>query len=109
MTTPLPTRPSAQLIDEPWQLEMHAPTAWPFVLALGATLLFAGLLTTLSISVLGAALAIVGSVGWFREVLPHEHEEVVLVLPDRAIASTLRPIVERVPIAPDQVRAWLPV
>jgi hypothetical protein len=33
--------------------------------------LFAGLLTSASVSVLGAVLAIAGCVGWFREVFPH--------------------------------------
>jgi hypothetical protein len=79
------------------------------VLALGATLLFAGLLTSVSVSVLGAALAAVGCVGWFREVLPLEHEEVVRAFRSDAVITTPRPLVERLPIAPDQVRAWLPV
>jgi len=34
-------------------------------LAFGATLLFAGLVTSMSVSVLGAALALAGCVGWF--------------------------------------------
>src|SRR4029450_3850832 len=102
-------RHPAQVLREPHELEMPAPTVWPFVLALGSTLLFAGLLTSLSLSVLGAALAAVGCVGWFREVLPHEHEEIVRVVHAPAVAPPGRPIVERVPIAPDQVRAWLPV
>ena len=50
---------------------MPAPTAWPFILAFGATLLFAGLVTSMSVSVLGAALALAGCVGWFRAVFPH--------------------------------------
>ena len=54
---------------------MPAPTAWPFVLAFGFTLLFAGLLTKQSVSVLGAVLALAGCVGWFREVFPREHED----------------------------------
>src|SRR4029450_10566374 len=93
-------RHPAQVLREPHELEMPAPTVWPFVLALGSTLLFAGLLTSLSLSVLGAALAAVGCVGWFREVLPHEHEEIVRVVHAPAVVTTRRPIVERVPIAP---------
>src|SRR4029453_17372639 len=86
-----------------------APTAWPFVLAFGCTLLFAGLLTSLSVSVLGAVLATAGCVGWFREVLPHPHEEIVRVVPTDLGVAASRPLVEWVPVAPDQVRAWLPV
>ena len=54
----------------PREIEVPAPTAWPFVLAFGFTLLFAGLVTSMSVSVLGAVLALAGCVGWFREVFP---------------------------------------
>jgi hypothetical protein len=91
------------------EIEVPAPTAWPIVLALGFTLLFAGLLTSASVSVLGAVLALAGSVGWFREVLPHEHEEVVPVVPEEVSITTERRVVERLPVAPELVRAWLPV
>jgi hypothetical protein len=93
----------------PREIEVPAPTAWPFVLAFGATLLFTGLVTYASVSVLGAVLTVVGCVGWFREVLPHEHEVVEPVVPDDFKASTERRVVDRVPVAAEQVRAWLPV
>jgi hypothetical protein len=79
------------------------------VLALGFTLIFAGLLTSASLSALGAVLALAGGAGWFREVLPSEHEVVVPVLPDDTAAITNRPVVDRFPAAPDQIRAWLPL
>jgi hypothetical protein len=72
-------------------------------------LLFAGLVTSMSISVLGAALALAGSVGWFRDIFPHEHEEVVPVVPEDIRLTTARRVVERLPILPDQLRAWLPI
>src|SRR4029077_14032795 len=90
-------------------LGLPAPTAWPFVLAFGFTLLFAGLVTSTSVSVLGALLAVAGCIGWFCEVFPHEHEVVVPVVPDDFRASTTRRVVDRLPVAADQVRAWLPV
>ena len=93
----------------PDEIESPAPTAWPIVLAFGFTLLFAGLLTSASVSVLGAVLALAGSVGWFREVLPHEHEEVVPVVPEDLVIATERRVVERVPVATEQARAWLPL
>jgi hypothetical protein len=93
----------------PREIEVPAPTAWPFILALGAALLFAGLVTSMSVSCLGAVLALAGSVGWFREVLPHEHEEVVPVVPEDIRLVTVRRVVDRLPVLPDQVRAWLPV
>jgi hypothetical protein len=61
------------------------------------------------VSVLGAVLALAGSVGWFREVLPHEHEETVPVLPEEVSITTKRSVVERLPVATEQVRAWLPL
>src|SRR5271155_91973 len=90
-------------------IEVPAPTAWPFILAFGATLLFAGLVTSMSVSVLGAALALAGCVGWFRTVFPHEQEEAVAVAPEDIRPTTDRRVVERIPVLPDQLRAWLPV
>ena len=40
----------------PREIEVPAPTAWPFVLAFGFTLVCAGLVTSMSVSVLGAVL-----------------------------------------------------
>src|SRR6202795_621744 len=93
----------------PRTIEVPAPTAWPFILAFGATLLFAGLVTSMSVSVLGAALALAGCVGWFRAVFPHEEEEAVAVAPEDIRLTTDRRVVERIPVLPDQLRAWLPV
>ena len=93
----------------PSEIEVPASTAWPLVLAFGFTLLFAGLLTSASASLLGAVLAIAGCIGWFREVFPHEHEEVVPGVPEDVSVVTRRHLVERLPVAPEQVRAWLPL
>jgi hypothetical protein len=41
-------------------IELPAPTAWPIILAFGITLVFAGLVTSDSVSILGALLAITG-------------------------------------------------
>src|SRR5215471_9089089 len=93
----------------PHELEVPSPTAWPLVLAFGFTLLFTGLVTSMSVTVLGAVLSMAGCIGWFREVLPREHEVTVPVIPDDFRASTERRVVDRVPVAAEQVRAWLPV
>ena len=98
-----------QAVRGPREIELPASTAWPLVLALGFTLIFAGLLTSVSVSLLGAILTIAGCFGWFREVLPTEHEVEVLVVSDEFVAVTGRPLVDRLPVAPDQVRAWLPL
>ena len=107
------TLQSAEQLEEgpraPAEIEVPASTAWPLVLAFGFTLMFAGLLTSASVSVLGVALAAAGSVGWFREVFPHEHEEIVPVVFEELRVATERRVVERVPVAPQLVRAWLPL
>ena len=93
----------------PREIEVPASTAWPLVLAFGFTLLFSGLLTHVALSVLGAVLALAGCVGWFLEVFPHAHEETVPVVPEDLRVTTQRRVVERLPVAADQLRAWLPV
>jgi hypothetical protein len=93
----------------PSMIEVPAPTAWPFILAFGASLLFAGLVTSMSVSILGAALALAGCVGWFRAVFPYQQEETVAVIKEDIRLTTDRLAVERIPVLPDQLRAWLPV
>ena len=90
-------------------IAVPAPMPWPLTLAMGVTLMFGGLLTDMSLSVLGAFLALAGCVGWFREVVPGDHEvDVPVVAEDRQV-TTDRHVVDRLAIAPEQVRAWLPV
>ena len=109
MATISATEQMNETCEAPRTIEMPAPTAWPFILAFGATLLFAGLVTSLSVSLLGAALALAGCVGWFRAVFPHEQEEAVAVVPEDIRLTTDRRVVERIPVLADQLRAWLPV
>jgi hypothetical protein len=93
----------------PVEIEVPASTAWPIVLAFGFTLMFAGLLTSVSVSALGFVLSVAGCVGWFREVFPHEHEQTVPVVFEEHRITTERRVVERVPLAPELVRIWLPL
>jgi hypothetical protein len=109
MATQLSVEQVEQRPQAPVEIEVPASTAWPLVLAFGFTLMFAGLLTSASVSALGVVLAVAGCVGWFREVFPHEHEEAVPVVLDEHRITTVRRLVERVPVAPDLVRAWLPL
>src|SRR5258708_14847285 len=109
MSTLLATEQLNEASRPPGTIEVPAPTAWPFILAFGATLLFAGLVTSMSVSVLGAAFALAGCVGWFCAVFPHEQEEPVAVAPEEIRLITDRQVVERLPVPGDQVRAWLPV
>jgi hypothetical protein len=94
--------------QRPIEIELPAPTAWPMVLAAGVTLIFAGLLTSVSVSLLGVVLAGAGCVGWFREMFPVPHEIAVTAYPEVVTLTTARTEVERLPAA-ENVRAWLPV
>src|SRR5579862_5077827 len=109
MATQLSVEQSEQSPRAPAEIKVPASTAWPLVLAFGFTLMFAGLLTSASVSVLGVVLAVAGCNGWFREVLPQEHVETVPVVFEEHRVTTERRVVERVPVAPDLVRAWLPI
>jgi hypothetical protein len=107
MATELPAEQTNQNSATPREIDVPASTAWPLVLAFGFTLLYAGLLTSLSVTVLGAVLALAGCVGWFLEVFPRQHEEPVPVVSEEFRVTTSRRVVERLPVAAD--RAWLPV
>jgi hypothetical protein len=109
MATQLSVEQSGRSPRTPSEIEVPASTAWPLVLAFGFTLMFAGLLTSASVSFLGAVLAVAGCIGWFREVFPQEHVETVAVVLEEHRITTERRVVERVPVAPDLVRVWLPI
>lgn len=103
--------PQQPVAHHPQQVEiaLPSPTAWPFFLAVGISLLFAGLLTNASVSILGGILALIAAVGWFRQVLPHEHHvavEAIVPAEEEALAS---PEVLHIPAAEKIQRAWLPL
>jgi hypothetical protein len=100
------TRPQESAPDT---IQMPAPTAWPIALAFGITLVFAGLVTSAAISVLGAIVAMAGVVGWFRDVLPYEAHEAVPVAPEAPGVTTTRREVVRMPGAQELQRAFLPL
>ncbi len=88
---------------------MPAPTVWPLVFALGVALIFVGLLTNAAMSALGAVLYIAGAAGWFREVFPREHHELVTVVPGRPSGIVPAREAMRLRLAPQVQRAWLPL
>src|SRR5580704_11123090 len=109
MATHASAEHSGERSRPPAMVELPAPTPWPLVLAFGLTLLFAGLLTNASLSLLGLVLAVAGCAGWFRQVLPHQQEVAVTVVAEEIRIPTARKAVERIPVAPELVRAWLPL
>jgi hypothetical protein len=78
-------------------------------MALGASLILAGLLTNASISILGTILYLCGAVGWFRQVLPHEHHVEVPVTAESPAVAPSSPEVMHLPAAQEVKRAWLPL
>jgi len=106
MSTPQQSVPHQ---PEQTAIALPSPTAWPFFLAVGAALLFAGLLTNVSVSLLGTILAIIAAVGWFRQVLPHEHHETLEVTVPAEEEALAAPQVMHVAAAEKIQRAWLPL
>lgn len=89
-------------------VELPQRTAWPLVLAFGLTTVAAGLVTAEPVSILGGVLAIAGIIGWFRAMFPTEAREYSPVQPEQAIIATTRQV-ERIAVAPEVKRAWLPI
>src|SRR5215472_7670375 len=91
------------------EVRLPAPTSAPIVFALGIALLFAGLVTSASLSMLGAVLFVVGAVSWFREVFPQEKHVEVAFREPVVLPATSRGRVERLAVAPDVPRVLLPI
>jgi hypothetical protein len=94
---------------DPDTIELPAPTAWPIVLAFGVTLIFAGLVTNAAVSVLGLFSAAIASVGWCRDMFPHQAHVSVRVVGEQPNAFTKRRQVARLHVGTDLQRARLPL
>jgi cytochrome c oxidase subunit 1 len=88
---------------------MPAKTVWPIVLACGLALVFAGLVTTEFVSIFGGILALCGSVGWFRDVLPREKQESLATSEVPPVATKRPEIASLHPTTGHQHRARLPL
>ena len=91
-------------------IEVPASTPWPFVTAFGLALIFAGLVTSLAVSVVGLVVLLAGAVGWFRVVMPVQQEESVKVV--RTLSATVTSSTRRVDHLEPGVeghRTYLPV
>lgn len=85
--------------DHKGMVNLPTPTSWPIVLSLGITLLLAGLVTNWVISLLGLALIVPATIGWFRQVLPHEQHVGVPVITRVEPITSRRINVIRIPIS----------
>ncbi len=73
--------------EVPQRIEAPAPTPWPMITAFGLTLLGAGLVTQVAVSVVGLILTLRGALGWFRDVMPVEKTDwIPLAAPDVSLA-----------------------
>lgn len=91
-------------------IHLPAPTQWPLVMAVGLTLLFAGLVTNMMISALGVVMTVAGAVGWFRQVLPHEVHELLPVTDEEIAIERAGRVVTRVEhMHPVAGRGMMPV
>jgi hypothetical protein len=96
--------------NTPSAVSLPEPTAWPIVLAFGISLLFAGLVTSAVVSILGAILFVSGCVGWFCDMFPHEQHELVPVVDSVISITTSRPEVAQVELITHEVhRSRLPL
>jgi hypothetical protein len=90
-------------------IQVPASTGWPLVAAFGFTLVFAGLLTHVMVSSLGAVLLCAGLIGWFGQVLPREAHDSVAVQKEEAVPAQPSPKVRHLEIGQFGHRARLPL
>jgi hypothetical protein len=90
-------------------IQLPASTGWPLVAAFGFTLVFAGLLTHVMVSALGAVTLCVGLVGWFRQVLPEEVHELLAPEPEELVRPAPSPRVRHLQVGERGHRARLPL
>ena len=100
---------TSKTTSQPEHVNLPRPTVWPITMALGLTLLAAGLMTNNKLSWAGAVLAVVGSVGWFLQVLPRDRHVKVPVVPTPVPIATSRRKVARLAAAEVSHRARLPL
>jgi hypothetical protein len=89
-------------------IQLPAPTAWPMVFALGISLVLAGMVTHWVISLLGLVMAVPAIVGWFFQVLPHEHHINVDVHADVVEIRSSRESLAYLPVG-DRHRKLIPI
>jgi hypothetical protein len=76
-------------------VELPRPTAWPLVLALGLSLIFFSMVTSVIFAILGGILGLSGIVGWALQLFPVEAHEAVPVSDEDIEITTARKLIER--------------
>jgi hypothetical protein len=75
---------------------LPAPTVWPMVFALGVTLAVSALVTHVTVGIVGLALALIGAIGWWFQVLPEEQVEQIPIRPLAERAAAIVAVTTRV-------------
>src|SRR6185295_19208990 len=102
-------RPEEHKTQTSKTIEVPAPTPWPFVTAFGLALLFAGLVTSLAVSVVGMVVILSGAIGWFRDVFPESKVQFVeLEAPAPVVARSTRRVDQLLPGAQGH-RVYIPI
>ena len=95
---------SSEAVRAERTIEMPAPTAWPIALALGITLLAAGVATNLALSAAGLILSLVAVGGWIGQLSPK-----VGTLEEPLVPPTRQPRpVQPAPAAVESLRMGMP-
>lgn len=81
-------------------IELPSPTAWPFVLAVGISLIVAAFVTDAVVAWLGLALALAGAIGWFLQVFPREAHEAIPIEAEEIAITSPRTLPHRAPARP---------
>ena len=89
-------------------IEMPASTAWPILLAFGITLLFASLVTSTGVGIVGVVLIACAATGWAKQCLPEERHEMVTLQPRLFEPSSVKTHVAHIQVS-EVHRAFLPV
>lgn len=76
-------------------VELPRPTAWPLVLALGLSLIFFSMVTSVIFFYVGAAMSVAGIIGWSLQLFPEEAHEAIPVTDEEVEITTARKVVER--------------
>jgi hypothetical protein len=90
-------------------IQVPASTGWPLIAAFGFTLMLAGLVTHVLVSILGAITLAMGLVGWFRLVLPHEAQQPVTIEKEGLVLATPSRKVRHLEVGELGHRARLPL
>ncbi len=107
-TTHPPTPPAGHGKLTENTVALPAPTAWPILLAMGFVLCGASLVTNYDMGILGLILVVAATVGWFRDVLPHEKHELIKTEEEIIVVSAVPVAVRRIEVD-ETHRAQLPL